>query len=730
MKFLKVVLLAGVCLPAMASHAFADPVTIGSFVITAFLNAGIGAALPVVSAAAIGNFVIGAAVVGASLLSSAFARSPKINPGDFKSTFETGDSAEIRAVGRVRVGGLKAFGNTASGTNRYRLICHVRGPVSAVEEHYFGGREITVEGTGEVSSPPWAYPGGSFAYVKSKVGDGTETAWSDLTAAFPSLWTSAHRVRGIAQSLLKFVSPGLTSEKFMKLYQSGVPDYERVQRSEPIYDPRETQDASDKSTWEYSDNGPLCAAHILRSYPSLAVADFDYDAIGDEADLADVVVDTKAGTEKRSRCWGMWNSETPRGDVMDQVLKSIGAEILPTDDNKFVVRLIDDVRVPEITFTDRHLIDLQWRAGPESVERPNICRVKYYSPERNYDMTEIDLTDIAWARNQDEIDRVGEQYMDIDLPFCPSASQAQRIARRLFALARADAGVATFNFAGLAAWGKSIAAIPLPELDITETCAIGSPRVNDEAGTVEIPFVVWPTLDAWDPDTMEADAPPVIPDLQYESDLDTPDAPSEAVLVQYPGGGAYEVRIKFNTVTGGTVVEAVYRTYTGGEPEAYSSMTEYFVEAGLARYAWATDNLTGKKVDFKVRAFNADDEGSYFSDVLSVASMAINNTTPAAPTVVATPTGSPTNGVDLVISTAQLRVVKFLAEYNYDGSGWTTMATHNDVRPGVDKTASITGLTNSDVSDKTADWRVSAFTSDGTQSAYATGSVTIPGNPP
>ena len=174
MKLLRKLLLANICLSFSAAPVLADPVSSGSFVISSLLSVGAGGILPAVSAAAIGNAVIGAAIIGASLLSSVLGRAPKINPGDFKSTFETGDSSEIRAVGRVRVGGLKAFGNTKSGTGRYRLICHTRGKVSAVEAHYLGGREVTVESDGQVSSPPWARPGGSWVHIKSKIGDGTE----------------------------------------------------------------------------------------------------------------------------------------------------------------------------------------------------------------------------------------------------------------------------------------------------------------------------------------------------------------------------------------------------------------------------------------------------------------------------------------------------------------------------------------------------------------------------
>jgi hypothetical protein len=718
MKTLRKLLLAGICLPAIVTYAAADPVSIGSFVISSLLSVGAGGILPAVSAAVIGNAVIGAALVGASLLSSVLGRAPKINPGDFKSTFETGDSSEIRAVGRVRVGGLKAFGNTKSGTDRYRLICHTRGKVSAVEAHYLGGREVTVESDGQVSSPPWAKVGGSYVYIKSKIGDGTETAWPDLMSAFPDLWTSAHRVRGIAQSLIQYISPGITTEKFMKLFQSGPPDYERVQRSEPVYDPRSGQSATNEATWAYRDTGPLCAAHILRSYPSLVVSDFDYASIAAEATKADVLVSTKTGTEPRSRCWGMWASETPRGDVMDQVLKSIGAEIVASDDNSFNVRLIDDVRTPEITFTEKHLIDLQWRSGPESVERPNICRVKYYSPERNYEMTEIDLTGIAWARAQDEIDRVGEQIMDIDLPFCPSASQAQRIARRLFELARADAGLATFNFAGLAAWGKTVAAIPLPDLDVVETCAIGTPRVNDDQGTVEIPFVVWPILAPWNPATMEAAAPEKIPEMQYESELDTPAAPSAVSVVQYPGG-AYETRVKFAAVTGGTIAEAVYRTYTAGEPNAFASMTEYS-GAGSTRYGYDAANTVGLKLDAKCRFFNDDDDGSYYSDLKTVDPMAIDNSAPAAPTLTATVT-NPGSGstwhVAVSAKSLAMNAVKLKIQRLTGPSTWTDIAS-SEVKPEVDLTGSF-DVIDSSGNPPSVSLRAYAYSSDGTPSPAA-----------
>lgn len=724
MKSMRILALGGVSLLALTTHAFALE-AIGSFIISALMAVPGGIALlPVASAATIGSLVVGAGLVALNVASGLLGRQQqRIDPGQFKNVFEdTGSQSEVRAIGRVRVGGLKAFGNT-SGYFRYRLICHVKGRWTATEEHFLGGREVTVEANGLVSSPPWVTKDSSHVVIKSKPGDGGETAWADLVAAFPSLWTSAHRVRGIAQTLVRYVSPGISNDKFLKLYQGGEPAYERVGRAEPVYDPRDgTQSATIDTSWKWDDNGILGATHILRSFPSIAASDIDYADIALEAAKAEATVVGKDGPEERCRAWGFWPSESPRGDVMEQVLRSIGAEIVPTSDDKYSIRLIDDARVPELTFTARDIIDMQLRSGPESVERPNVCRVRYYSPERNYEIAEIDMTGIAWARVQQEIDRVGEQYFDVELPFCPSSSQAQRIARRLFALARADSGMVTLNFAGLAAWGHPVIGLEFPDLDITETCAIGTPRVNDEDGTVEIPFVVWPKLDPWNPATMEAAAPEVIPDLQFESELPTPAAPAEYALVQYPSG-ARETRLRFAGVAGGSIAEAVSRSYGVDGPGGWGSMTEYVT--GGTNYAYGPAITEGARADFRVRWFNADEEASYWSPLLTANPVAIDNSVPAAPYLgVGMTVDATTVTLPITVSSSQMRVAS--VAYRVDGGALVP----GNVRPGQSLTGSrLVARPGPGAPPRSVTITAYAYTSNGTVSAVATVTRSIPNRP-
>lgn len=723
MKLIRKLLLAGSSLLAMSGAASADPVTIGGFLFTNTFLGGVAGLGTLITATQVAFLGLGLA---AQVLLGGRQKSQAVDPGQFKSVFESSESSEINAIGRCSLAGLKVFGNTA-GVNRHRMIVHSATELVVAEEFFLGERPVTVDSNGDVSSPPYSKPGGSWVSWQIKGdADGSETAWSTLTSAYP-FWTSAHRARGLAQSLLTYISPGISTAKFNKLFQSGVPDPRITGRWCRVYDPRAGGASVDnEATWIWSMNGPLCAAHIMRTYPDLTSADFDWDFIAGEATKADVQVATRTGTEPRSTMSGVWLSESKRGDTMADVLKSIGAEITLSDSGLIRIRLIDDDPDAEIAFSDTHQLSNDWKGGPEGVERPNVCRIKYYSPERNYEMGEIDMTGIGWARIESEISHYGEKILDVDLPFCPSASQAQRIARRLFLLERADVGTMITNMTGMAAWGLTYASIELPDLDETPVCQIAPPRADDKSGEVEIPYKVWPQelIDTpWNPATMEAVAPDPIPDMSYVAELNTPGPPSAATVVQY-ADLSYETRVKFAAVSGGTVAEAVFRVYVGGEPNAYVGMTEY-EGSGSNWFAYAPSNTIGDKTDFKCRFFNVDDEGSYFSDPLTNDPMAIDNTAPGAPDM----TG--TVDLDLVFKALELQVVRIVVGRSLNGSDWTTVSDMTDVRPDVVREVTVAGEAPPPYPGSTfVFWRVSSFTSNGTQGPFATGSKEFPADPP
>jgi hypothetical protein len=729
---LKRILLASTALISVTVPAAADPVSIVSLGITALLSglAPAGAGALTIAGLTVSQLA-SVVVLGAGVAFSALAgggRRGAIDPGKAKSTFETGNSGVIHEIGRVRIGGLKAFGNT-TGFDRYRLIAHCAGPVDGVEEHFLGGRSVVVESDGTVSSPPFAKPGGSYVTIISKIGDGTETAWSQLISAFPALWTSDHRVRGIAQSLLKFVSPGISTAKFLKLYQNGAPDYERIQRGELIFDPREpSHDPDDVSTWTWTDNGILAVLHVMRTFPEFAtdITAFDLDFIAEQADLADGLVDTRTGTEPRSRAWGVWDEDgIERGDLLEQILSSTGCEIIARPGEKLGIRLIDDNRDSEMVLDKKHLLSFGLKSGPDGVERPNRCKVKYYSPERRYELAEIDLVDdpeatppvpLEWAYVQDEIDRVGEKVMDITLPFCPSAAQAQRIARRLFERARAEAGTMKTNMAGLACWGLRTIEVEPPDLGEVLTLEIQPASIDDEDGTVEIPFHVQPVLAAWDPDTMEALPPDTVPDLEYETAIAAPSNATAAAVVTYPDTSIH-TRFGYPDPGASYTVEANYRIITAGIPGAWQSLAEWRATSG-ASHAYVAADLTGQSIEFRHRLFNAEDDGSPWSETQSY-TPAANNTAPGAPSVSVATAYSDSGGGYYADSTVTTPNDLQVAYVTVSGTG--APATTRAVKPGE----VFTVRKNAPIAPGSYTVTVQAFSSNGTGGITSSANYTI-----
>lgn len=719
MKRLRILLLAGASYAAMTASAHADPISLIATAIHGFLlsSTAIAAAATGTLATIAANVIVGGALIGASLLAGGARQAPSPSVPDAKSTFESAESAMVEGGGLVGVGGMKAFGNT-DGSTRWRLIARLRGPIDAIESYYVGGREVIVDDDGYVNSPPWPRSGGSWMRWQDKVGDGSETAWPALVSAFPTLWTPNHKVRGIFQSLLTYYNPGLTTSKYLSLYQSGVPDTWARTRASLVFDPRNpAHDPLDDSTWEWRENGPLLAAHVLRRDPRFFNYDFDWDLIAAEADKADVLVATLTGTEPRSRFGGIWNYEATRSETMQEVLDSIGAEIRLTAEGKIWFELIDDDPEAEISFGPHDFYDVGWSAGPEAVERPNVCRVSYYSQERNFEVAEIDMSGIDWATISDEVERYGPKYLDVKLPFCPSASQAQRIARRKFALARGETGSLNLNMVGLAAWGRYYADIELPDLGDVERVRMEAPRIDDGQGLVEIPFVVWPNLPAWNPATDEAPAPAEIPPLNYVSDLPTPAEPSTALQITYPGGGE-ELRLAYALTGTYSLIEANYRTYTGSLPNAWQGMNEH------STFAYVTGDFAGQTIDGRVRTFDGD-EASYFSPVLNTV-VAANNAACAAPTYLSGSTESDVDQATLsvVVEASELRAAAIRLQRQINGGSYVTVSTAN-VRPGQDVPFEDIAGGSPTSGSWPVNWRLQTLTSDGTVGASLTFSAFI-----
>lgn len=600
----------------------------------------IGPLLGTGTAATVGKIALAAGAIALQIFLTPRQKVPK--PDDLRTTRKSEEGPGRWAIGRVEVEGQVLFGNT-DGYNLYRVILHAFGPLDAVEEYFYDGRPVVVEASdGQVSSPPYVSVSiGSHLRLNTKVGDGSETAWPDLVTRF-SQYTTSHRVRGIAQTKLRMINPGTQDEKFGRMLQGGLKPV-RLRARFGLFDfPWDPRLAGGSGARAWTVNAVLIAAHIRTLLPGTAFADLDWDDIADRADEAEETVATLTGTAPRAILSG--GGEGPiTTDVMLDFLLSAGLEEVRAPDGKVRLAWTDDYPDAELHLEARHIVAVTVQRGPEGVKRPNVCRVKYLSPERQYTVAELPIQTFggdagaydgpAWARVQDEVDLYGEQEMTVELAYCPDASQAQRLARRLFHMERADVAEVVTTFAGVAAWGARTIDVDIPDVGadgaaLTRRARVESWAMDDAAGQCRLILRLIPSIlqTAWDPSTDEVAPPPEFTAPEYESELDKPAAPTTVVDVELPDG-TRQMRTSFAGVTSATVAEANYRTYTGGEPDLWQGMTE----SGLT-FAYVAGDFRGERVDVRVRMFDAEENGSYFSDLLDEDSVATDATAPGAPT--------------------------------------------------------------------------------------------------
>lgn len=129
-----------------------DPLSIG---IAFLVNIGWGGAITGLGATLVSSAIIGAGVLGASLLLNAF--SPKLSgptPTDRQATVRQSTGARVRFYGTNKVGGTLSFFESKDGL-LYSQITLNEGEISQVKEVWLNDQLVTLDSAGEVTSEPY-----------------------------------------------------------------------------------------------------------------------------------------------------------------------------------------------------------------------------------------------------------------------------------------------------------------------------------------------------------------------------------------------------------------------------------------------------------------------------------------------------------------------------------------------------------------------------------------------
>jgi hypothetical protein len=163
-----------------------------------------------------------------------------------------------RAFGTVRSGGPYAFWK-AKDDFAYDVVAIHDGEISQFLGFYLNDEKVTIypDISGDLVLTGGVIQGGADGRytppqvkIQYRTGLATETAYAELVAALPGVWTNAHRGDGVASVFLSCQNG--KAVHFNHDFPNGKPAISALYESQKVFDPRNVDhDEADPSTWDF-----------------------------------------------------------------------------------------------------------------------------------------------------------------------------------------------------------------------------------------------------------------------------------------------------------------------------------------------------------------------------------------------------------------------------------------------------------------------------------------------
>lgn len=534
-------------------------------------------AIGVADVAILGTTVMLSSVVGAAALTGILIGVQFLLPRPEMPKQENGSQALRQSIpprngayGRVRLGGSYMLYEVSQGVS-LDVLAVVSGKIGGFVGYYLHEDLVEIDNDGLVQEFEDGRYGDGLVQIRTRIGDPTETAYSEVTDVLPSeIWSTDHRGDGIASVMLRCTSP--KTEDIQKRFPQGLPEPSFIIDGYPIWDPREEgQSRSDPDTWTVSTNPVLQLLDYL-THPDHGMG-LDYDALIapvidqwiEEADLCDEQVARKVGTEKRYESAGWYTFDTKPESVIGSILSSCDGWLAENGDGTLAIQ-VGVYREPDeqAVLKAKHILAFGVNYGVTDEERVNEIAISFTSPEHRYKDTQLQ----PW-RDEDDISESGvTRSQAISYGWVQSHPQARRLAKRTMArLKPTMRGTIVTTLYGLAVLGKRWVRLQYPTVSGLEDAIVEIQEVRNidlMAGRITFEWVkVDPeAIDAWSPETEEGDPPPV-PELMSAGAIPAPQSVSAQIesgslLVEFDNLGSgvanpdlYNYRVRYR-VTGQT----------------------------------------------------------------------------------------------------------------------------------------------------------------------------------
>lgn len=459
---------------------------------------------------------------GLSAVSSLFRPKPSIpNAEDGRVGRRQPTAPRQAGYGRARIAGAYMCYEERNG-NSFDVLAFHDGEIDAVERHFLNDDEVNVIGGVVQALPDGAYGGGMVrfrtnrgqnpnSYFSETVGNLSAPAVGGIGGITPALdiWTDKHRGDGVAQ--IELICQSVAQQDIARIYPNGLPTPSVVARLQRVFDPRDpSQSFADKSTWRWRDNPALCLMHFLTDGAAGMGMNFERRILPtlaswiEAANVCDELVPLKAGgTEKRYRCGGWFYLDSDPIEVVDMLITCMDGWISQRGDGALVCRA-GKFYAPTVTFTEEHIIEFSTQRYVADEDAVNELVVGYTTPV-NY----ADVEAPAWIDEEDKAARGKDRVQNVALVWCPSRSQARRLAKRQVLRSNAPArGWIRVNMFGHGAMTERFIRIQNAAIPSLADIAVEVTKIEFDVAsmTMTIAYVeMSAAVDAWNPATEEGD---------------------------------------------------------------------------------------------------------------------------------------------------------------------------------------------------------------------------------